>query len=312
MKLEYSPGISELISKSNLFGQLRDFSYESLLHRPLLNFRREKDLLQLKHEIVNKIILITGAGGSIGSELSHQTAKLNPQLLILFEQNENNLFHIELEIKKKFPDCKLLPVLGNVNNKQKLHDLFSMHKINLIYHAAAYKHVPMMEREPQEAIRNNIMGTKTLTETAIFYHVDKFVLISTDKAVNPSNIMGTTKRIGEMILQGLSGNGTKFISVRFGNVIGSNGSVIPVFKKQILSGGPITVTHPEVSRYFMAISEAVQLVMTAGAMGEGGEIFLLDMGTPIKIVDLAHKLIEQLGLTPGKDIEIRVHGTAAG
>jgi FlaA1/EpsC-like NDP-sugar epimerase len=199
-----------------------------------------------------------------------------------------------------------------VLDRNKVTDIIADHKVNLIYHAAAYKHVPMMEREPFEAVRNNILGTKSIVESAVTHNVDKFVFISTDKAVNPANIMGISKRICEMILQSLTSTGKKFVSVRFGNVIGSNGSVIPTFKQQIASGGPVTVTHPETSRYFMTIPEAVQLVMTAGAMGQGGEIFLLDMGTPVRILDLANKLILSSGLTPGKDIDIVFTGLRPG
>jgi FlaA1/EpsC-like NDP-sugar epimerase len=199
-----------------------------------------------------------------------------------------------------------LSVVGDILDSAKVNEILCENQVNLVYHAAAYKHVPLMEREPVGAVRNNVFGTLNVAKLAVENHVDKFVLISTDKAVNPANIMGTTKRVAEMIIQGLSGKGggTKFIAVRFGNVIGSNGSVIPIFQRQIIEGGPVTVTHPEATRYFMSISEAVQLVMTAGAMGTGGEIFLLDMGEPIKIIDIATKLINYSGLKPGKDLEI--------
>lgn len=306
------PGLSELIANKGFIGQLRDISNDELLSRPILKFRREKDITLLKNEIKNKTVLITGAGGSIGSELARQTAALNPSSLILYERNENNLFYLELEIKKSFPDCRLIPILGDVLNRHKLNDTIAAHKVNLIYHAAAYKHVPMMEREPFEAVRNNILGTKLLVESAVAHNVDKFVFISTDKAVNPANIMGITKRICEMLIQRLAGTGRKFVAVRFGNVIGSNGSVIPTFKQQIAAGGPVTVTHPEASRYFMTIPEAVQLVMTAGTIGQGGEIFLLDMGTPVRILDLANKLILSSGLTPGRDIDIVFTGLRPG
>jgi FlaA1/EpsC-like NDP-sugar epimerase len=306
------PGLSELMSNKCCIDELRDVHNEELLGRPILKFRRAKDLSLLRNEIENKTVLITGSGGSIGSELVRQAAKLNPRALILYERNENNLFYLEQEIKMKFPDCKLIPVLGDVLDRNKLTNILAIHNVNLIYHAAAYKHVPMMEREPFEAVRNNIFGTKLIVESAVAHSVDKFIFVSTDKAVNPVNIMGITKRICEMIVQSLSYSGKKFIAVRFGNVIGSNGSVIPTFKQQIASGGPVTITHPETSRYFMTIPEAVQLLMTAGAMGQGGEIFLLDMGTPIKVLDLARKLIVLSGLTPDKDIEIVFTGLRPG
>jgi FlaA1/EpsC-like NDP-sugar epimerase len=222
------------------------------------------------------------------------------------------LFEIELELRKEFRDKKILPVIGDILDGEKFGKILKANSVDLIYHAAAYKHVPMMEREPIEAVRNNIMGTMNVAKTALENKVDKFVMISTDKAVNPANIMGTTKRVAELIIQGLNGNGTKFVAVRFGNVIGSNGSVIPRFKKQIAEGGPITVTHADITRYFMLIEEAVQLVMTAGTMGEGGEIFLLDMGSPVKIVDLAKDLIRRSGLEPGKDIDIIITGLRPG
>jgi FlaA1/EpsC-like NDP-sugar epimerase len=306
------PSLGELIAKNGFLNQLRDVPYDELLERPILKFRREKDLSIIKKDIENKTIVITGAGGSIGSELSRQIAALNPHALILYDRNENNLYHIELELTKSHPNCNLIPTLGDISDIKKFNDTLAMHQVNQIYHTAAYKHVPMMEREPLEAVRNNILGTKNIAERAASHNIEKFVLISTDKAVKPKNIMGITKRICEMILQSLSGSGTKFIAVRFGNVIGSNGSVIPLFKEQILVGGPVTVTHPDASRYFMTISEAVQLVLTAGAMGQGGEIFLLDMGTPIKIVDLARRLIKNSGLTPEKDIEIHYTGLRPG
>ncbi|MCZ6593943.1 MAG: polysaccharide biosynthesis protein, partial [Bacteroidetes bacterium] len=222
------------------------------------------------------------------------------------------LYYLEIEFRKQFPGCNVLPVIGDVLNKEKVDHLLSRHGVDLIYHAAAYKHVPMMEREPFEATHNNILATKIIAETALANRVAKCVYISTDKAVNPASIMGASKRVGELVMQAYTGVDTKFISVRFGNVIGSKGSVIPLFKKQVADGGPITVTHPDVTRYFMSISEAVQLVMTAGAMGKGGEIFLLDMGQPIKISDMANKLIKFSGLIPGKDIEIDYIGLRPG
>jgi len=232
----------------------------------------------------------------------------------LLDRYENTLYELEIDLKRKFPNQPILSVVGDILDSVRVNEIFSENKVSLVYHAAAYKHVPLMEREPTGAVRNNVFGTLNVAKLAVENHVDKFVLISTDKAVNPANIMGTTKRVAEKIIQGLSGNGsgTKFIAVRFGNVIGSNGSVIPIFQRQIIEGGPVTITHAEATRYFMSIAEAVQLVMTAGAMGTGGEIFLLDMGEPIKIVDIAAKLINFSGLKPGKDVEIVFTGLRPG
>ncbi|MEO0131186.1 MAG: nucleoside-diphosphate sugar epimerase/dehydratase, partial [candidate division WOR-3 bacterium] len=306
------PSIGKLVKEEKITGQLKEVSCDDLLGRRTLKFCRETDRRLLEDELKGKRVLVTGAGGSIGSELCRQIIQFNPALLVLYERYENTLYELELELRKEFPEQRLLPVIGDINDTEKFRKVLRENRIELIYHAAAYKHVPMMEREPIEAVRNNIIGTMNIAKLAIENNVNKFVFISTDKAVNPSNIMGTTKRVAELIVQGLNNNGTKFIAVRFGNVIGSNGSVIPLFKKQIAEGGPVTVTHPEVSRYFMAISEAVQLVMTAGAMGNGGEIFLLDMGKPIKIVELAEELIRKHGLEPGKDIDIVFTGLRPG
>ena len=306
------PSISEIISKNGLWSQLKEVPYNALLGRPILNFRRKDDIMMLGQEIHGKTVLITGAAGSIGAELSRQSAKYNPELLILYDRDETSLYYLEIEFRKQFPACIILPVIGDVLNKEKVDHLLSHHGVDLIYHAAAYKHVPMMEREPFEAIHNNIFATKIIAEAALANRVAKCVYISTDKSVNPANIMGVSKRVGELVMQAYAGVDTKFISVRFGNVLGSKGSVIPLFKKQVADGGPITVTHPDVTRYFMSISEAVQLVMTAGAMGKGGEIFLLDMGQPIKISDMANKLIKFSGLIPGKDIEIDYIGLRPG
>jgi FlaA1/EpsC-like NDP-sugar epimerase len=300
------PSLGKLIQEDGMVGQLKDVSFDALLGRQTIKFKREADLNLMKKEIEGKGVLVTGAGGSIGSELCRQVASLNPRLLIMLDRYENSLYELEVDLKRKFPNQPLLSIVGDIIDSIKVNQILFENKVNLIYHAAAYKHVPLMEREPVGAVRNNVFGTLNVAKLAVENHVDKFVLISTDKAVNPANIMGTTKRVAEMIVQGLSsnGSGTKFIAVRFGNVIGSNGSVIPIFQRQIIDGGPITITHPEATRYFMSISEAVQLVMTAGAMGTGGEIFLLDMGEPIKIIDIATKLINYSGLKPGKDVEI--------
>lgn len=306
------PSIGRLIEGDVYMNRLKEVSYDDLLGRKVLKFRRQSDYQLLNREINGKSILVTGAGGSIGSELCRQVAYFSPRVLILYERHENSLYDLELELRKKFPDQKILPVVGDILDTKKLDETLQANGVELIYHAAAYKHVPMMEREPIEAVRNNVMGTLNVARLAVKNGVDKFVMISTDKAVNPANVMGTTKRVAELVVQGLNGEGVKFMAVRFGNVIGSNGSVIPLFKKQIAEGGPVTVTHPDITRYFMAINEAVQLVMTAGAMGSGGEIFLLDMGEPVKIIDLAMDLIKRSGLQPGKDIDIVFTGLRPG
>jgi FlaA1/EpsC-like NDP-sugar epimerase len=314
VKTKILPSLGKLIQEDTFVGQLKDVSLDDLLGRQTIKFKRESDLKLLVEEIRGKEVLVTGAGGSIGSELCKQVATFNPRLLILLDRYENTLYELELRLKRKFPNQAILSIVGDILDSGKLKEIFYENKVNLVYHAAAYKHVPLMEREPAGAVRNNVFGTLNVAKLAVENHVDKFVLISTDKAVNPANIMGTTKRVAEMIVQGLSVNGshTKFIAVRFGNVIGSNGSVIPIFQHQIIEGGPVTITHAEATRYFMSISEAVQLVMTAGAMGKGGEIFLLDMGEPIKIADLAIKLINSCGLVPGKDIDIHYTGLRPG
>ena len=306
------PGLSTRINNRALFNRLKDVSSNELLGRKTISFRREEDIELLREDITGHNVLITGAGGSIGSELSKQTARLQPKNLILYERNENGLYHLELDLRKEFPEQSIVPIMGDILDEKKFDAVLTEYTPNLIYHAAAYKHVPMMERSPLDAVRNNILGTYQVAKLAIKHHVRKFILISTDKAVNPANIMGATKRVSELLLRGLAGNGTGLISVRFGNVIGSNGSVVPLLKHQIAEGGPITITHPEVSRYFMAISEAVQLVMVAGALGEGGEIFLLDMGEPIKVLDLAIDLIKRCGLDPGKDIDTVFTGLRPG
>lgn len=314
VKPKVLPSLGKLIEEDGLVGQLKDVSLDDLLGRQTVKFKRESDLKLIREEIRGKGVLVTGAGGSIGSELCRQVANFSPRLLILLDRYENSLYELELTLKRRFPDQPILSVVGDILDSAKVDGLLRQNRINLVYHAAAYKHVPLMEREPAEAVRNNVFGTLNVARLAAENHVDKFVLISTDKAVKPANIMGATKRVAEKILKGLAcnGNGTKFIAVRFGNVIGSNGSAIPIFQRQIAEGGPITITHPEVTRYFMSIAEAVQLVMTAGAMGKGGEIFLLDMGEPIKITDIATKLIHFSGLKPGKDIEIVFVGLRPG
>lgn len=312
IKAKVLPSLGKLIEEGSFVGQLRDVLYDDLLDRPIIKFQRESDRKLLESQIQGRTVVVTGAGGSIGSELCRQIAQFNPRILIMYDRYENSSYELELEFRKLFPKQPFLSVIGDILDVGKFRKIVQENKVDLIYHAAAYKHVPLMEREPAEAVRNNVIGTLGIANIAIENGVDKFVMISTDKAVKPTSVMGTTKRVAEMIVQGLNGSGTRFVAVRFGNVIGSNGSVIPIFKKQIAEGGPVTVTHPEVTRYFMSISEAVQLVLIAGAMGNGGEIFLLDMGDPVKIVDIAKKLIKYSGLAPGKDIDIVFIGLRPG
>lgn len=290
------PGIGELIDGKASINHLREVRIDDLLGRKPIRL----DLENIRQEIEGKGIMITGAGGSIGSELVRQVCCFKPSSLILYEMAENFLYQIDLEVRKRHPHLNIIPIIGDIRNKIKVERVLSLFRPHLIYHAAAYKHVPMMEMNPLEAIKSNVFGTLNLVDACENFGVEKFVFISTDKAVNPTSIMGATKRIAENVLQCFNHNksNTRFVSVRFGNVLGSNGSVIPLFKRQIEEGGPITVTHPEIIRYFMAIPEAVQLVIQAGAMGKGGEIFVLDMGEPIKIVDLAKDLIRLSGVDP--------------
>ncbi|HOK50263.1 MAG TPA: nucleoside-diphosphate sugar epimerase/dehydratase [Bacteroidales bacterium] len=289
--------------------KIRNIRIEDLLEREPITL----DVSEIQKQLSNKTILITGAAGSIGSEIVRQICYFSPYKVILLDQGETPLHNLELELNEKAPEFKIEYILGDITNPTKLKHIFENNHIDVIYHAAAYKHVPMMERHPAEAVRNNIYGTKLLADMAIKFKVSKFVMISTDKAVNPTNVMGASKRIAEMYCQSLNEFGvTSFITTRFGNVLGSNGSVIPLFKKQIENGGPVTVTDPEVTRYFMTIPEACQLVLEASAMGKGGEIFIFDMGKSVKIVDLAKNMIRLAGLIPGKDIEIKFTGLRPG
>ena len=259
------------------------------------------------------MILITGAGGSIGSELCRQVAAFGPTRLVLVEQAENALFHIHRELVASHPALDLVPAIADITDASRMNRLFADHKPFMVLHAAAHKHVPMMEWNPGEAVRNNVFGTRICADLADRHGVERFVLISTDKAVRPTSVMGATKRVAELYLQGLAAeSATKFVAVRFGNVLGSAGSVIPIFKEQIAAGGPVTVTHPDMERYFMTIPEASQLVLQAGVMGKGSEIFILDMGEPVKIVDLAEDLIRLSGLRPGEDIEVEFTGVRPG
>ncbi len=303
------PRIEELINKSASISQVRKLRVEDLLEREPVCL----DMDQIRGRIAGKVLLITGAGGSIGSELVRQAAALDPRQLVLLDRSENDLFKLGHELSRKFPKLDYVPVVGDIQDVTLLRDVFSTHRPQSVFHAAAYKHVPMMERNCFQAITNNIFGTYNVALMARQYRVEDFVLISSDKAVNPTNIMGVTKRVAELIMQGLQENGTtRFMSVRFGNVLGSNGSALPLFEQQIAAGGPVTVTHPNARRYFMTIPEAVQLVLQASSMGQGGEIFVLDMGEPVRILDLVRNLIRLSGLEPDHDIKIDFVGLRPG
>ena len=273
------------------------------------------DQQKVKSDLQGKRVLVTGAAGSIGSEIVRQVLSYKPSLLILCDHAESPLHDVQLALEDEFPGAKMEVVLADVSNYERMHKLFNVCRPQIVYHAAAYKHVPMIENNPFEAISVNVGGTRNIADLAVFFKVDKFVMVSTDKAVNPTNVMGASKRLAEIYTQSLNGLetcNTRFITTRFGNVLGSNGSVILRFRSQIKKGGPITVTHPDITRYFMTIPEAVQLVLEAGTMGKGGEIYVFDMGKPIKIVDLAKKMIQLAGLEEGKDIDIVFSGLRPG
>ncbi|MCX7747149.1 MAG: polysaccharide biosynthesis protein [Clostridia bacterium] len=308
-KVKILPSMSQLIDESVIIQKVRDVNIEDLLGRDPINLELEEITLYLQ----GKVVLVTGGGGSIGSELCRQIAAFNPKRLIILDNYENNAYDIQNELTYFYPDLDLITIIANVREKHRIDSIFSKYKPDVVFHAAAHKHVPLMEANPTEAIKNNVFGTLNVAEAADRFGAKRFVLISTDKAVNPTNIMGATKRIAEMIIQAIDRHSkTEYVAVRFGNVLGSNGSVIPLFKKQIEQGGPVTVTHPEVIRYFMTIPEAVQLVLQAGAMAEGGEIFVLDMGEPVKIYDLAKNLIKLSGFEPEADIKIEFTGLRPG
>ncbi|MBP7245561.1 MAG: polysaccharide biosynthesis protein, partial [Bacteroidia bacterium] len=305
------PPIQSWINGELSFKQIKKVHIEDLLGRESIQLQLD----QIKEELFNKTILVTGAAGSIGSEMVRQILPFKPKLLLLLDIAESPLYDLELEIRDN-PSTNIQniePIIGDIRNKERMRNVFNTFHPDIIFHAAAYKHVPMMELNPSESILNNVLGTKIIADLSMEFNASKFVMISTDKAVNPTNIMGATKRIAEMYTQSMNGFGkTKFITTRFGNVLGSNGSVIPRFKKQIDSGKPLTITHPDITRYFMTISEACQLVLEAGSMGKGGEIFIFDMGSPVKIADLAKKMIQLSGLELGKDIQINYTGLRPG
>lgn len=308
-KLKITPSVTEIMEGHISATLLRDVSVEDLLGRDPV----EVELDLIMGYVSGKTVLVTGGGGSIGSELCRQIARHKPKQLIIVDIYENNAYDIEIELRHNYPELNLTVLIASVRNLDRLDSIFSEYKPNLVYHAAAHKHVPLMENSPNEAIKNNVLGTYNTVKTADKYGVERFVLISTDKAVNPTNVMGASKRICEMIIQTFGHHSkTEFVAVRFGNVLGSNGSVIPLFKKQISEGGPVTVTHPDIIRYFMTIPEAVSLVLQAGAYAKGGEIFILEMGEPVKILELAKNIIRLSGFVPDKDIKIEFSGLRPG
>ena len=309
INIKIAPSLSKMIKGESLFKNLRNVDVEDLLGRESVNL----DKKQLEEFIKGKSVLVTGAAGSIGSELAKQIAVFNPSVIILLDQDETGIFNISRELHRNISGLKIESVVADIKDEEKINNVFSQFKPQLVFHAAAYKHVPLMEHQPDEAVKNNILGTEILVKQSLESNVEKFVFISTDKAVNPTSVMGATKRIGEMICQIYNNNKkTKFVSVRFGNVLDSRGSVIPIFRDQIKKGGPIEVTHPDMQRYFMLTSEACLLVLQAGAMGQGGEVFVLDMGKPVKILDLAKEMIKLSGFEVDKDIAITFIGIRPG
>ena len=308
-KLRTLPGIFQLINGEVSVSKLKEVEIEDLLGRDPIQVNNEEVL----NYVMGKVVMVTGGGGSIGSELCRQIAGHSPKQLIIVDIYENNAYDIQQELKRKYPELNLVVLIASVRNTLRMNNIFEEYKPQMVYHAAAHKHVPLMEDSPNEAIKNNVLGTYKIAQAADKHGVEKFVLISTDKAVNPTNIMGASKRLCEMVVQMMNQRSqTNFVAVRFGNVLGSNGSVIPLFKKQIAEGGPVTVTHPDIIRYFMTIPEAVSLVLQAGVYAKGGEIFVLDMGQPMKIADLAANLIKLSGYKVGEDIEIKFTGLRPG
>jgi len=309
VKTRVLPTTEEVITKQGAMNSLRDVQIEDLLGREPVHL----DNKNINSLIKNKTVLVTGGGGSIGSELCRQIVKYDPKRLVIVDIYENNLYDIEMELRAEYPKLNLEAIVASVRDKARLNNVFETYKPEIVFHAAAHKHVPLMEKSPLEAIKNNVFGTYNVVNCADEYGVEKFVLISTDKAVNPTNIMGASKRVCEMIVQAKNKvSKTEYVAVRFGNVLGSNGSVIPLFKKQIERGGPVTVTHKDITRFFMTIPEAVQLILQAVTYAKGGEIFVLDMGEPVKIYDLAVSLIKLLGYEPNVDIPIEITGLRPG
>ncbi|WP_419876213.1 polysaccharide biosynthesis protein [Candidatus Pristimantibacillus sp. PTI5] len=308
-KVKIIPSINDFIKGRLAVKSLRNVEVEDLLGRePVMT-----DLEGIANYVSDKVVLVTGAGGSIGSELCRQISSFNPARLLLLGHGENSIYTIEMELKSKYPDVQLETVIADIQDRNRMDDVFRKFRPQVVFHAAAHKHVPLMERNPSEAVKNNVFGTRNVADCADKYKAERFVMISSDKAVNPSSIMGATKRIAEMYIQSINTTSTtQFVAVRFGNVLGSRGSVIPRFKEQIAAGGPVTVTHPDMVRYFMTIPEAVQLVIQAGSFAKGGEIFVLDMGKPVKIMDLAQDLIRLSGYEPNVDIEINFSGMREG
>lgn len=302
------PTLGELVEGRVMFTQMREVKVDDLLQRDPVAL----DLPRVQALVAGRTVLVTGAAGSIGSELCRQLAAHKPARLVLYDRHENGMFGLEIELRARFPHVELVPVLGDILLRDQLASVFAAQQPQLVFHAAAYKHVPLAERNVVEAVRNNVLGTRNVAEAAVEYGADHFVLVSTDKAVRPTNVMGASKRLAEAVVQSLSGRGCKLMAVRFGNVLGSSGSVVPIFREQIARGGPLTVTHPDVTRYFMTIPEAAQLILQAASGGSGGEIFLLEMGQPVRIVDLARHMITLSGFDPDEDIRIEFTGMRPG
>lgn len=308
-KLTILPGVYEIIEGTVSVNQLRPVEVEDLLGRDPVKL----DTKNVSAYITGKVVLITGAGGSIGSEICRQVAKMQPKKMLLLGKGENSIYEISQELSIEYPQIRKVPIIADVRDEERINGIMDYFHPHVVFHAAAHKHVPLMEYQPMEAVRNNVLGTKVVAEAASKNGVETFVMISTDKAVNPTSVMGCTKRVAEMFVQSMNSiSETRFAAVRFGNVLGSRGSAIPLFKKQIAKGGPVTVTHPDMKRYFMTIPEASQLVLQAGAMAEGGEVFVLDMGEPVKIYDLARDMITLSGMIPEVDIEIKFTGLRPG
>jgi len=309
VSIKVLPSFDEILEGSSFINQIRNVNVEDLLGRDIIDVNSNN----IARGIEGKVIFITGGAGSIGSELSRQMAKYNPQKIVNIDVNENTIYFLELELKRKYPNLDLVSEIGNVREREKMEFLFQKYRPDMVFHAAAHKHVPLMEHNPEEAIKNNIFGTQNIIDLSDEYEVERFILVSTDKAVNPTNIMGATKRAAEILVENKNEiSKTKYMATRFGNVLGSEGSVIPLFKKLIEEGRNITLTHSEITRYFMTIPEAASLVIEAGTMSKGGEVFVLDMGEPIKIMDLAKNLIKLSGLTLGEDIDIDITGLRPG